>query len=205
MNPEKQGSVYDLNFRKKWWGSFDEAEKFVTYKASYTTMKAISYTCMGLWLFCLIGMIFFDFGVLPLIMVPVYFHYLGGWNQVLPRTILGINKLGPLFTLGITSFMIVPGSLLSSVFSIANKESAEKQKATEIVLEADVKAEKIKEDAIESFKQSKKIKIAETEKRANDLYEKKITEGKANYDGIVALSSEKAKNLAEEIVKGLIG
>ncbi len=71
LNPEKQGSVYDLNFGKKWWGSFDEAEKFVTYKASYTTMKAISYTCMGLWLFCLIGMIFFDFGVLPLIMVLI--------------------------------------------------------------------------------------------------------------------------------------
>ena len=73
--------------------------------------------------------------VLPLVMVPVSFHYLGGWNQVLPRTILGINKLGPLFTFGITSFMIIPGTLFSSVFSIANKETAEKQKATEIKLE----------------------------------------------------------------------
>lgn len=71
LNPEKQGSVYDLNFGKKWWSSFDEAEKFVTYKSSYSAMKATSYVCMGLWLFCLIGMIFFDFGVLPLIMVLV--------------------------------------------------------------------------------------------------------------------------------------
>ncbi len=69
LNPEKQGSVYDVNFGKKWMGSFDEAEKFVTYKSSYTAMKATSYTCMGLWLFCLVGMISFDFGVIPLMMV----------------------------------------------------------------------------------------------------------------------------------------
>ena len=69
LNPEKQGSVYDVNFGKKWMSSFDEAEKFVTYKSSYTAMKATSYTCMGLWLFCLVGMLSFDFGVLPLVMV----------------------------------------------------------------------------------------------------------------------------------------
>lgn len=69
LNPEKHGSVYDVNFGKKWMSSFDEAEKFVTYKSSYTAMKATSYTCMGLWLFCLIGMISFDFGILPLVMV----------------------------------------------------------------------------------------------------------------------------------------
>lgn len=71
LNPEKQGSVYDMNFGRKWIGSFDEAEKFVTYKSSYTAMKATSYTCMGLWLVCLIGMISFNFGVLPLVMVVV--------------------------------------------------------------------------------------------------------------------------------------
>lgn len=71
LNPEKQGSVYDMNFGKKWLGSFDEAEKFITYKSSYTAMKATSYTCMGLWLFCLIGMMSFDFGVLPLVMVLI--------------------------------------------------------------------------------------------------------------------------------------
>lgn len=69
LNPEKQGSVYDVNFGKKWMGSFDEAEKFVTYKSSYTAMKATSYVCMGLWLFCLVGMISFNFGILPLVMV----------------------------------------------------------------------------------------------------------------------------------------
>ena len=71
LNPEKQGSVYDINFGKKWLNSSDEAEKFVMYKSSYTSMKATSYTCMGLWLFCLIGMMSFGFGVLPLVMVVV--------------------------------------------------------------------------------------------------------------------------------------
>lgn len=69
LNPEKRGSVYDMNFGKKWFASFDEAEKFITYKSSHTAMKVTSSTCLGLWLFCLIGMISFDFGVLPLIMV----------------------------------------------------------------------------------------------------------------------------------------
>ena len=71
LNPEKQGSVYDVNFGKKWIGSFDEAERFITYKASYSAMKATSSACIILWLFCLVGMISFDFGVLPLVMVVV--------------------------------------------------------------------------------------------------------------------------------------
>ena len=35
MNPEKQGSVYDLRFQKKWEESCDELEKFTIYRSAY--------------------------------------------------------------------------------------------------------------------------------------------------------------------------
>lgn len=71
MNPEKCGSIYDMHFNKKWMESCDEAEKFITYKSSYMAMRAGNYTCIGLWLVCLVGMLMFDMGILPLCMVLV--------------------------------------------------------------------------------------------------------------------------------------
>lgn len=57
INPEKQGSVYDVNFNKKWEASCDEAEKLIIYKAAYKAYKAASMTCLVLWvIFMLLGM-----------------------------------------------------------------------------------------------------------------------------------------------------
>lgn len=56
MNPEKQGSVYDLNFNKKWEASCDEAEKMMIYKAGYKAYKVVNMLCMVLWvIFMIIG------------------------------------------------------------------------------------------------------------------------------------------------------
>lgn len=66
INPEKQGSVYDFKFQKKWLASCDEAERQKIGEASYTT-----YSIMNL-IYELVAMVFtvagffYPIGVLPL-------------------------------------------------------------------------------------------------------------------------------------------
>lgn len=69
MNPEKQGSIFDGKFQKKWIDSCDEAEQIQIYKASYASYKATSMACIGMWVFSLIGMTLWGFGVWPNLMV----------------------------------------------------------------------------------------------------------------------------------------
>ncbi|MCI5874408.1 MAG: DUF3169 family protein [Roseburia sp.] len=69
INPEKQGSVYDLRFQKIWMESCDESEKLQTYQAGFAAMQTGSYTCIGLLIVCIIGMMSWDFGIIPMIMV----------------------------------------------------------------------------------------------------------------------------------------
>lgn len=71
INPEKKGSVYDIRFQKTWMESCDESEKLQTYQAGFAAMQTCSYTCMGLWVVCIIGMLSWNFGILPMIMVLV--------------------------------------------------------------------------------------------------------------------------------------
>ena len=49
MNPEKKGSVYDMNFRRKWEDSSDEREMSARYRAGYQAYKATQITCMLFW------------------------------------------------------------------------------------------------------------------------------------------------------------
>lgn len=66
MNPEKQGSIYDVKFREKWLNSCDEAEKLQIYKASYRAYQVTNGTCLVLWLVTMLCMFMFDIGLLPL-------------------------------------------------------------------------------------------------------------------------------------------
>jgi len=65
MNPEKQGSVYDLNFQKKWENSCDEMEKLMIYKASHKAYKAAMKACVILFIVLMMFSFFFDYGPLP--------------------------------------------------------------------------------------------------------------------------------------------
>lgn len=65
MNPEKRGSVYDVNFQKKWLESCDEAEKQQIGQASYRAYRAAGQACVTLWVALLLLDIEFDVGVLP--------------------------------------------------------------------------------------------------------------------------------------------
>lgn len=69
MNPEKEGSVFDAKFSKKWEESCDEAQKLQIYKAGSAGFKAMSSVCMTLWIVCLIADLFGNVGLLPVTMV----------------------------------------------------------------------------------------------------------------------------------------
>lgn len=67
MNPEKQGSVYDVKFRKKWYDSCDEAERRRIGEASYTAYITISYTSLFLWVAMAVLNVFIPVGPLPVL------------------------------------------------------------------------------------------------------------------------------------------
>lgn len=71
INPEKQGSVYDFKFQKIWMESCDESEKLAIYKAGFAAYKTTNYLCMGLEIFCLVGMYSWNMGVMPIVLVTV--------------------------------------------------------------------------------------------------------------------------------------
>lgn len=69
LNPEKQGSVYDFQFDKKWEESCDEAQKQMMYKAGYKAFRAGNMSCLGFWLISVFGLIFFQTGVFPVVCI----------------------------------------------------------------------------------------------------------------------------------------
>lgn len=71
INPEKQGSVYDTKFQKVWLESCDEAERQIIYKSAYKAYQVTNTTCIGLWLVCVLGVMCWDFGIVPLFMVSL--------------------------------------------------------------------------------------------------------------------------------------
>lgn len=69
INPEKQGSVYDLKFRKKWLASCDEAEKRAIYEAAYHSFTAVQIVCMVFFTALIMLGTLFEIGLLPYILV----------------------------------------------------------------------------------------------------------------------------------------
>jgi hypothetical protein len=71
INPLLKGSIYDMNFSKKWLDSCDESIKLGIYKSSYKAYKSVSRTCMILCLFCIVGHDLWDFGIMPMVIVII--------------------------------------------------------------------------------------------------------------------------------------
>ena len=63
--PEKQGSVYDTKFQKKWYGSCDEAERILIGQCAFQAYRAMTTACMALWVVFALGGMFFSWGFLP--------------------------------------------------------------------------------------------------------------------------------------------
>lgn len=71
LNPGKKGSIYDMNFHKKWEESCDEWEKLMIYKSAYASYKTTCTTLIFLWLFCVIGNNIWNFGIMPVTIVSI--------------------------------------------------------------------------------------------------------------------------------------
>lgn len=69
LNPEKKGSVFDINFNDKWMESSDEAERFLTYKAAYRAFRMMQTVFPAAWIISLLGMITFETGLFPSILI----------------------------------------------------------------------------------------------------------------------------------------
>lgn len=69
MSPEKQGSVYDMRFQKKWLDSCDEAERLVIGKCAFSAYRATNAVCAALAGVLAIGALLFETGFLPALTV----------------------------------------------------------------------------------------------------------------------------------------
>ncbi len=69
MNPEKQGSVYDMKFKDKWLASCDENELRQVGQAALKAFGAVTNVCVGLWMVLVILGGVMDIGILPIFLV----------------------------------------------------------------------------------------------------------------------------------------
>lgn len=69
LNPEKQGSVYDLKFKKKWLNSCDEAEQKQIGQAAFKAYNVLNITCPILWVILVMLSFILDISLLPSFLV----------------------------------------------------------------------------------------------------------------------------------------
>lgn len=63
MNPEKQGSVYDMHFNKKWMASCDEAEKMQMYQCAWVSYRVTNLAFIFTWALTFLMNEFFNTGL----------------------------------------------------------------------------------------------------------------------------------------------
>lgn len=88
MNPEKQVSVYDSKFQKKWYNTCDEAERAQIGQASYQAFQAANRACIALWLVLLLLSYVLPIGLLPMVAVLLI------WAVLQVSYILACIRLG---------------------------------------------------------------------------------------------------------------
>lgn len=69
LNPEKRGNVFDMNFKKRWIESCDEAQLLMMYKCGFRAYKAVNSVCLALWVVLLLAQFLFEIGVVPVLCV----------------------------------------------------------------------------------------------------------------------------------------
>ena len=78
LNPEKQGSIYDLHFQKKWMGSCDEAEQRQMGQAAMRAFRTVNTVCPFIWCVLMMLDFVFHFGALPAFTVLLTWGVLNG-------------------------------------------------------------------------------------------------------------------------------
>lgn len=68
INPEKEGSVFDMRFNKKWFDSCDEAEKQIVAKVSEKTLRIMNRFYLGLTMGLAVLGFTFEIGLLPFLL-----------------------------------------------------------------------------------------------------------------------------------------
>ena len=71
INPEKQGSVYDMKFHKKWIASCDENEQRLIGKAAMKSFIVTTNVCFALELVMVFLTFVLDIGILPFLIVSL--------------------------------------------------------------------------------------------------------------------------------------
>ncbi|MDE6434467.1 MAG: DUF3169 family protein [Lachnospiraceae bacterium] len=71
LNPEKEGNVFDFKFNEVWLSSCDEAQKLMTYKATYKAFMDTNITCIVLYILTFIGIFMLNTGIWPMLCVCV--------------------------------------------------------------------------------------------------------------------------------------
>ena len=91
LNPEKEGSVYDTRFQKKWFESCDEAERAIIGQCAFKAYQAMCRVCLVLWAVFALGGIFFSWGFLPAMAVCIVW---GVGQSVYSWTCLKLDRSG---------------------------------------------------------------------------------------------------------------
>lgn len=89
LNPEKQGSVFDMKFDRKWEASSDEAERQIMYKAAYTAFRAANMACLILWTIAVVIQMFVHTGVFPVVCICAIWLVL---NVTYSRMVMKLQK-----------------------------------------------------------------------------------------------------------------
>ena len=76
INPEKRGSVYDMQFQKKWMDSCDESEQRQIGQACYKAYLAATKVCLWIWVALMVLHFAFGTGLLPAAAVLAVFGVL---------------------------------------------------------------------------------------------------------------------------------
>lgn len=71
MNPEKQGNPLDLNFKKIWMNSNDEAEKFILYKAAYKTFQIMQMAFLIVMVLLMFAALTTPIGAFPFMIIGI--------------------------------------------------------------------------------------------------------------------------------------
>lgn len=72
MNPEKQGSVYDLKFQEKWIESCDELEKQMIWQCGFKAYQVTNNMCVLLWVVFTCGAMFLKISLWPVAIVSLF-------------------------------------------------------------------------------------------------------------------------------------
>ena len=78
MNPEKQGSVYDMKFQEKWMNSCDEYEKQMIWQCGFKAYNVAQTMCIILWMIFTCMAMFLKISLWPVGIVSLFWLVLSG-------------------------------------------------------------------------------------------------------------------------------